>query len=62
MRKSLKILLAEDDMMEIIKFNRTISKLACYHNIIEAKNGEEALGILYKNESLPNLILLDLNY
>ena len=61
MRKSLNILLVEDDMIEIMKFNRTISKLACHHNIIEAKNGEEALDFLYKNESLPDLILLDLN-
>lgn len=61
MRKSLNILLVEDDMIEIMKFNRTISKLACPHNIVEAKNGEEALDILYKYESLPDLILLDLN-
>ncbi|MDO9274956.1 MAG: response regulator [Lutibacter sp.] len=61
MRKSLNILLVEDDMIEIMKFNRTISKLACPHNIVEAKNGEEALDILYKNESLPDIILLDLN-
>ena len=61
MRKNLNILLVEDDMIEIMKFNRTISKLACLHNIIEAKNGEEALEILYNSESLPDLILLDLN-
>jgi CheY-like chemotaxis protein len=61
MRKSLNILLVEDDMIEIMKFNRTISKLACHHNIVEAKNGEEALEILCNNESLPDLILLDLN-
>lgn len=61
MRKSLNILLVEDDMIEIMKFNRTISKLAYLHNITEAKNGEEALEILYNSEFLPDLILLDLN-
>ena len=61
MRKNLNILLVEDDMIEIMKFNRTISKLACIHNIIEAKNGEEALEILYNIETLPDFILLDLN-
>jgi len=61
MTKSLNILLVEDDMIEIMKFNRTISKLACPHKIVEAKNGEEALEFLYKNESLPDIILLDLN-
>lgn len=61
MRKNLNILLVEDDMIEIMKFNRTISKLAYSHNIVEAKNGEEALDILYRKESLPDIILLDLN-
>ena len=35
----LTILLIEDDMIEVMKFNRTISKLEYPHKIIEAKNG-----------------------
>ncbi|OIQ20335.1 response regulator [Lacinutrix sp. MedPE-SW] len=57
----LKILLIEDDMIEIMKLNRTISKLELNHEIIEANNGEEALQILEKKDSLPDIILLDLN-
>lgn len=61
MYKDLRILLIEDDMIEVMKFNRTIAKLSYKHEIMEAKNGEEALKILYKKDKLPNIILLDLN-
>ena len=43
MIKKLKILLIEDDMIEVMKLNRTISTLKLDHTIIEANNGEEAL-------------------
>jgi CheY-like chemotaxis protein len=59
--KSLKILLIEDDAIEVMKFNRTLSKLNLKHTIIEANNGEEALKILENKEQLPDIILLDLN-
>lgn len=58
---TLNILLIEDDMIEVMKLNRTISKLQLHHNIIEANNGEEALDILNKKDELPDIILLDLN-
>lgn len=61
MENSLKILLIEDDMIEIMKFNRTVSSLKLNHKIIEANNGEDALRILEKKDSLPDIILLDLN-
>lgn len=61
MNKKLKILLIEDDMIEIMKFNRTLSKLDIHHNIVEAKNGEDALKILQDKDRLPDIILLDLN-
>ncbi|MFI1743405.1 response regulator [Thalassobellus sediminis] len=61
MTNTLNILLIEDDMIEIMKFNRTISSLKLNHKIIEANNGEEALVILEKKEELPDIILLDLN-
>lgn len=57
----LKILLIEDDMIEIMKLNRTVSRLNLHHKIIEAHNGEDALKILEKKEDLPDIILLDLN-
>lgn len=61
MEKNLNILLIEDDMIEIMKFNRTISSLKLKHNIVEANNGEEALQILEKKDELPDIVLLDLN-
>jgi CheY-like chemotaxis protein len=61
MSKKLKVLLIEDDMIEVMKFNRTLSKLDIHHNIVEAKNGEDALKILQDKDRLPDIILLDLN-
>lgn len=61
MKNALKILLIEDDMIEVMKFNRTISSLQLNHRIIEANNGEDALKILQKKDELPDIILLDLN-
>ena len=61
MEKALTILLIEDDQIEVMKFNRTISKLELKHKVIEAKNGEEALNILSKKDRRPDIILLDLN-
>ncbi|MEX0363436.1 MAG: response regulator, partial [Allomuricauda sp.] len=54
------VLFIEDDMIETMKLQRAISKFQSKHKIIEAKNGEEAFEIL-NGESLPDIILLDLN-
>ena len=59
--RNLNILLLEDDMIEVMKLNRTISSLKLNHKIIEASNGEEALKLLEKKDELPDIILLDLN-
>ncbi|GAA4230866.1 response regulator [Postechiella marina] len=61
MEKKLNVLLIEDDMIEVMKFNRTVSSLTLKHNITEANNGEEALAFLQKKDELPDVILLDLN-
>ncbi|WP_282124227.1 response regulator [Algibacter mikhailovii] len=58
---ALNILLIEDDMIEVMKLNRTISTLKLGHKIIEANNGVEALEILKRKDDLPDIILLDLN-
>lgn len=55
------ILFIEDDLIETMKLNRTVSQLPNAYNIMEAKNGEEALHILKSNGKLPDIILLDLN-
>jgi len=57
----LKIMLIEDDIIEIMKLNRAFSTLKLRHKIIEANNGEEALKLLLEKDNLPDLILLDLN-
>ena len=41
MKKKLSILLIEDDVIEVMKLNRTISTSKLPHEIIETKNGEE---------------------
>jgi len=61
MKNTLKVLLIEDDTIEVMKLNRTISSLSLNHEIVEANNGEEALSILEKKDDLPDIILLDLN-
>lgn len=61
MKDSLKILLIEDDTIEVMKFNRVVKMLELTHQIIEAANGEEALTLLENKNELPNIIVLDLN-
>ena len=61
MSKVLKVLLIEDDTIEVMKLNRAMSSLSLKHQIIEANNGEDALHILQKKEIIPDIILLDLN-
>ncbi|WP_298147701.1 response regulator [Flavobacterium sp.] len=61
MGRSLNILLIEDDAIEVMKFNRVLSTLNLKHKIIEANNGEEAIGILEQKDVIPDIIILDLN-
>ncbi|NRA93318.1 MAG: response regulator [Psychroserpens sp.] len=61
MNKILKVLLIEDDTIEVMKLNRSITSLQLRHHIIEANNGEMALQLLKDHSNLPHVILLDLN-
>ncbi|GIQ61256.1 MULTISPECIES: response regulator [Flavobacterium] len=61
MAKSLNILLIEDDVIEVMKFNRVLKSLELNHRIIEADNGEEAVNVLKMKEIIPDIIVLDLN-
>ena len=58
---ALKVLLIDDDTIEAMKLTRTIATLKMNHEIIEAKNGEQALKILDHKYRLPDVVLLDLN-
>ena len=57
---SLNIMLIEDDMIEVMKLNRTIASLQLNHKITEAGNGEDALKLLEQKDRLPDIILLDI--
>lgn len=61
MKRILRVLLIEDDAIEVMKLKRTISSLKLEHSITEANNGVEALEILQEKGGLPDIILLDLN-
>ena len=61
MQKTLKILFIEDDAIEIIKFNRVLKTLGLNHIIIESENGEDALVILKEKQTIPDIVILDLN-
>ena len=61
MEKQLNILLIEDDIIEVMKMNKTISSFKVKHKIIETNNAEDALKILENKDQYPDIILLDLN-
>ena len=61
MENILSVLLIEDNLIEIMKMERTILSLGLKHTVNVANNGEEALEILEDALRWPDLILLDLN-
>ncbi len=61
MKKKLKILLIEDDTIELMKLNRAMSSLNMNHEVREANNGEDGLELLLSKNYYPDIILLDLN-
>ncbi len=61
MKKKLKILLIEDDTIELMKLNRAMSSLNMNHEVREANNGEDGLELLLSKKYYPDIILLDLN-
>lgn len=58
---TLRILLIEDDQIEVLKLKRAIKKLEMNHQLLEAQNGLEALELLRDTDDLPDIIFLDLN-
>ena len=61
MKRELKILLIEDDTIELMKLNRAMLSLNMNHKVTEINNGEDALELLLNEEYYPDIILLDLN-
>jgi two-component system, chemotaxis family, response regulator Rcp1 len=60
-KKILRILLVDDDATDRELFSEALQSAAPQHVLTEAANGEEALEVLAAAETLPDLILLDLN-
>ena len=61
MKRELKILLIEDDTIELMKLNRAMLSLNMNHKVTEVNNGEDALELLLNKQYYPDIILLDLN-
>ena len=59
--KTLDVLLIEDDAIEVMKFKRAMMTLDRNHELIETRNGEEALALLKDRKLHPSIIFLDLN-
>lgn len=64
MNKITSILLVEDDQLDVIDIRRSLDKLNIMYRLTVARNGEEGIAKLeelMETNSLPNLILLDIN-
>jgi CheY-like chemotaxis protein len=62
--KVINILLVEDDNLDVIDMQRSLTKMNILHKTSVARNGEEALELLTfldGENSLPDIILLDIN-
>lgn len=62
--KVINILLVEDDNLDVIDMQRSLTKMNILHKTSVARNGEEALELLSfldSENSLPDVILLDIN-
>ncbi|MEN8703668.1 MAG: response regulator [Polaribacter sp.] len=57
----LSILFVDDDEIERLKFRKICQEFNANYTIAEAKNGKQALDVIYKKNISFNLILTDLN-
>ena len=55
------ITLVEDDELDVISVQRSLKKLDIPYELYTAFNGQEALELLRGMDSLPDILLLDLN-
>lgn len=60
MHKNIKLLLVEDDRIEVLKFNRSISELSHNLSITVVNDGGEALEELLVQRNM-DVVILDLN-
>jgi CheY-like chemotaxis protein len=64
--KPVKILLVEDDQLDVLDIKRSFDKLGIIYTLENAKNGEEAIEILKDSgkfglKELPDIVLIDIN-
>jgi CheY-like chemotaxis protein len=61
--KKFKILLVEDDELDVISVQRSLTRVGVDYELQTAYNGKEAISLLTDKQStnLPDVILLDLN-
>jgi CheY-like chemotaxis protein len=55
------ILLVEDDLVDVMSFQRALRDLKASNVLKVASNGEEALASLQSGKLLPGIIVLDIN-
>ena len=63
-KKVVDILLVEDDNLDVIDMQRSLEKMNILHRTQVARNGEEAISILTRDEPMgymSDIILLDIN-
>lgn len=58
-KEKLKILLVEDDRIEILKFKKSVSNIINDYDLSLSNNGKEAF--IEIDKEIPDLIILDLN-
>lgn len=63
MDKVVNILMIEDDTIDVMDTQRTLSRIGLLYKIKVCKNGEEALAYLsgVEHDTRPDIVLLDLN-
>lgn len=62
--KRIKILLVEDDRLDVIDITRTLDKLNIFYDLTNVKNGEEAIEMMKSLEAaanLPDFVFIDIN-
>lgn len=57
----MKVLLLEDVLLEQLRFQRTIEILKLGIDLTIANNGKEGISLLKNEETIPDLILIDIN-
>ena len=63
-KEVINILMVEDDNLDVIDMERSLSRMGILYKLSIARNGEEALEVLSEfesNNNLPDVILLDIN-